>query len=174
MKKLALAAAIALGAASFGAGATTTDLGMVSVLTPTPFSGFVPPATTFTDVFTFELPANLGSGYSVVNFPVSIPGGNFNLIFSSMALFSNPDGILFNADDTLLTTQSGPGNLAFNWGPTSGGEMYLTVNGVSTGTLGGLYSGAISVTAVPEPGTWAMFATGGMLLGFALRRSRAK
>jgi hypothetical protein len=52
--------------------------------------------------------------------------------------------------------------------------MYLTVNGISNGTLGGIYSGAISVTPIPEPGTWAMFATGGMLLGFALRRSRAQ
>ena len=76
-----------------------------------------------------------------------------------MALFSNADGILFNADDTLLTTANGPGNLAFNWGSSSGGDMYLTVNGISNGTIGGIYSGAISVTAVPEPGTWALFAT---------------
>ncbi len=174
MKKLAIAAALALGAASFGAGAATTDLGMVSPTTPTPFSGFAAPESMFSDVFKFELPANLGSGYSVVNFPLTIPGGNFNVIFSSMALFSNPDGILFNADDTLLATANGPGNLAFNWAPTSGGDMYLTVNGISNGSLGGIYNGAISVTAVPEPGTWAMFATGGMLLGFALRRNRAK
>jgi hypothetical protein len=174
MRKLAIAVALALGAASFGAGATTTDLGMVSPTTPTPFNGFVPPASIFTDVYKFELPANLGSGYSVVNFPLTIPGGNFSIIFSSMALFSNPDGILFNGDDTLLTTANGPGNLAFNWSPTAGGDMYLTVSGVSNGTLGGIYNGAISVTPIPEPGTWAMFATGGMLLGFALRRSRAK
>jgi len=173
MKKLAVAVAIALGAASFGAGATTTALGSVSPATPMPFSGFASPGI-FSDVFTFDLPANFGSGYSVVNFPLSVPVGNFNVVFSSMALFSNADGILFNADDTLLTTANGPGNLAFNWGSSSGGDMYLTVNGISNGTIGGIYSGAISVTAVPEPGTWALFATGGMLLGFALRRNRAQ
>ena len=172
MKKLAIA--VALAAVSFGAGAATTDLGLVSPTTPTPFSGFAAPTSMFSDVFKFELPANLGSGYSVLNFPLSIPGGSFNVVFSSMALFSNPDGILFNADDTLLTTASGAGSIAFNWAPTSGGDMYLTVNGISNGTLGGIYSGAISVTPIPEPGTWAMFATGGMLLGFALRRSRAQ
>lgn len=173
MKKLAVAVAIALGAASLGASAATTNVGPVSPTTPSPFSGFAAPGL-FSDVFTFELPANAGSGYSVINFPLEIPTGNFNVIFSSMALFSNADGILFNADDTLVNTANGPGNLAFNWGPSTGGKMYLTVNGVSNGSLGGVYNGAISVTAVPEPGTWAMLATGGMLLGFALRRNRAQ
>ena len=52
--------------------------------------------------------------------------------------------------------------------------MYLSVVGLANGTLGGIYNGAISVSAVPEPGTWGMLATRGLLLGFALRRNRAK
>ncbi len=170
--KLKLITAAAALLASAGAMATTTALGTVSVLTPTAFTGFAPPSAAFDDIFTFELPSNGGSGYSVVNFPLTIPSGDFNLIFSSMALFSNPDGILFNGDDALLTSAAGPGNLSFGWGPTTGGMMYLKVGGVSTGTLGGIYSGAVSVSAVPEPETLAMMLAGLGALGFLARRRK--
>lgn len=156
-------------ATGLGAQATTTVLGPAVAGTPLPFGGFATPGS-FGDLFTFTLPANGGSGYSVVNFPFSIPTGNFNVIFSSMALFSNADGILFNGDDTFLTSAVGAGPLAFSWGATVGGSMYLTVNGVATGTNGGVYNGAISVTAVPEPETYAMMLAGLGALGFLARR----
>lgn len=167
------ACAVLMASACATANAATTDLGPVSIGAPTPFSGTVLPAGPFIDVFTFALPANGGSGYSVINFPLSIPGvGTFNTVFSSMALVSNPDGILFNADDTALQTVASPGtgSLSLTWGPTSGGPMYLSVVGITNGTLGGLYNGAISVSPVPEPGTWAMFGLGVGMIGFALRR----
>ncbi|MEI7968807.1 MAG: FxDxF family PEP-CTERM protein [Betaproteobacteria bacterium] len=168
--------AVALGGACVAASAATTNLGSLPV-GATAFSGMVPVGP-FIDTFTFTVPANGGTGYSVVNFPVSGGFGSFNTLFSSLALFSNPDGILFNGDDLLLTSVNsppGPGpvsSLSLNWSATSGGGMYLTVGGVGNGSLGGLYSGAISVTPVPEPATWAMMATGAILLGFGLRRTR--
>jgi len=54
--------------------------------------------------------------------------------------------------------------------------MILTVTGIGNGSLGGLYSGAISVsnvTPIPEPATWGMMTTGAILLGFGLRRKRS-
>ncbi len=169
--KFVAAAVLSLGA-SLGAQATTTALGAVGPMAPTAFSGFVPPSALFIDAFTFTLPANSGSGYSVINFPLTIPAGSFNVIFSSMALYSNPNGIMSDFDDMLLTSTAGPGPLTLNWAPTSGGSMYLTVGGNSTGTLGGIYNGAISVTAVPEPETLAMMLAGLGALGFVARRRK--
>jgi len=167
--------ALALAGACAAANATTTDLGSLSTGAPTPFSGTVLAQGVFLDVFTFSLPANGGSGYSVVNFPLDIPGVvNFNTVFSTLTLVSNADGILFNGDDTPVSTVSGPaGALSLTFRPTSGGQMYLSVDGITNGDTGGLYSGAISVSAIPEPSPWAMLMVGVALVGFSsLRRMR--
>lgn len=170
-KKMVLA--VALIGACAGANATITNLGASNPGAPLPFNGFAPVGP-FIDTFTFLLPVNAGSGYSVINFPLSISGVSFNTIFSSLALYSDPDGTPFNLDDALLTSNStgGGSSLSLTWGPTSGGNMYLTVAGVTNGTAGGLYSGAISVSAIPEPATWVMMAAGAILVGFSrLRRT---
>ena len=164
--------ALAVAGCSLGANAAVTNLGALPA-GATAFSGTVTPAGPFNDVFTFSLPANLGSGYSVVNFPLSIPGvGTFNTVLSTISLVSDPDGIPFNSDDTLLSSVSGgSGNaLSLNWGSSAGGSMYLNVTGITNGTLGGLYSGAISVSPVPEPETWGMLLVGMSLIALKMRR----
>lgn len=176
MKFKNLVLALGLVAAASSANAATYAVGPVSSGTPAPFSGTVIPAGSFSDIFTFTLPANGGSGYSVLNFPLTIPSvGTFNTLLTTMSLVSNHDGILFNADDFLVSTVSGgPNALSLAWGPSAGGDMYLNITGVANGSLGGLYNGAISVTAVPEPETWAMLVAGIGLVGLQLRRrSRA-
>lgn len=175
MKQIACAALLS-GAGAF-AHAATIDLGDISTGAPTAFSGAVLEAGAFSDVVTFTLPANLGSGYSVVNFPVSGPGISFNTILNTMALVSNPDGIPFNGDDVTVATSMSPGgeSLTLTWGPSesnfmqAGGSMYLNIGGIAVGESGGLYSGAISVTPVPEPEVWAMMLVGMGLVGFRLR-----
>ena len=157
------------------ANATTTALGPLSAGAPVPFSGTVVPSGPFLDIFTFTLPANDGSGYSVINFPLSIPEvGTFDTAFNSLALFSNPDGILFNSDDQNVKMVSGTGAnaLSFTVGPSSGGSMYLMVDGIAKGTIGGLYNGAISVSAIPEPAVLFLMASGIGLIGFLKLRSR--
>lgn len=171
--KLVATATLVLGL-SVAANATTTNLGAVTTGAPTAFSGAVVPSGAFLDVFTFSLPANGGSGYSVMNFPLSIPGvGSFNTVFSSMSLVSNPDGILFNSDDKLLTAATGPGSkLSFSWGSNAGGNMYLSVMGIANGTVGGLYNGAISVSPVPEAHEWAMMIAGLGFIGMVRHKRR--
>ena len=169
MKLKFVAAATALLMSSLGAQAATTALGAATVATPLTFAGIAAPGP-FNDIFTFTLPSNSGSGYTVTNFTL-LPG-LYNTVLATMSLVSNPDGILFNGDDTLLSTSTTPGsgNLALAWAASPAGSYYLNVTGISNGAQGGIYNGAISVTAVPEPETYAMMLAGLGALGFLARR----
>ncbi len=168
--KLKLVAAAAVSVAALAAGtaqATTTDLGAIATLKS--FGGFAVPGV-FLDVFKFSLPANGGSAYSVTDFtylPVQ-----FETAFTAFALVSNADGLVGTADDTVLASAFSVGNsaMALSWGATGGGNYYLSVGGVAKGTEGGIYNGAISVTAVPEPETYAMMLAGLVAVGFLARR----
>ena len=171
LKFVAVAAAAAGVFTTGSVNATTTALGAAVVGIPLSFGGFSAPGT-FNDIFTFILPTNGGSGYSVTNF-TSLPG-QFNTILATLSLVSNPDGMLFNGDDAFLATSSAPGgnSLVLAWGASNAGNYYLAVGGLSNGEQGGIYTGAISVTAVPEPETYAMMLAGLGALGFLARRRR--
>jgi len=183
MKTIAkqLVAAVALAGMYAGAQAATTDLGTVSTSVPKSFNGAFFGSGSFSDILTFDLPANLGSAYSVINFPLSGPGFDFNTVLSTISLVSNPDGILFNGDDQLLKSSVAPGgaSLAMAFGPSdsgfssAGGSYYINITGLATGTTGGIYNGSISAVPIPEPEVWAMMLVGASLVGFRLRhRSR--
>lgn len=178
--KRAVAVAI-LGGASVGAHATVTNLGPISSSVPTTFTGTVlGNQQTFMDIFTFTLEQpNAGSGYNVVDFPVNIPGvGSLGTIFSSIALITyGVDGIRGTTDDKVLgsvdsTSPSySQGHLSLSWDQPITGPAYLTVGGVTSGSLGGLYSGSISsVSPVPEPESYAMLLAGLGLMGAVVRR----
>jgi hypothetical protein len=160
--------AVVLICASSQAKAATTNLGPVG-FGALPFNGTVVPAGPFTDYYTFSLPANSGSDYSVLNFPLSIPSvGTFNTVFTSLTLVSNPDGVLFNSDD--VTLQSSVSSVS--WGAGAVGNMYLVVSGTANGTLGGLYSGAIAVAPEVVPVPAAIWLLGSGLAGIAVFRRR--
>ena len=170
LKFVAAAAVSAVLLASGAANATTTALGPAVVGTPLSFGGLVPAAGGFQDYFTFSLPANGGSGYSVANF--TLLGSLYNTMLSTLSVFTNANGIMFDGDDALVsvTTLPGSGQLAFALPSQPAGNYYLQVAGVANGTNGGIYTGAISVTAVPEPETYAMMLAGLAALGFLARR----
>ncbi len=160
-----LVAGAALLAGANAASAATIDVGLVDIDQPSTFTGVLPIGA-FVDTITFSLPDNGGSAYSVVNVPLSLFGNSFNLIFSSIALFSNPDGVLFNGDDSLLTSIVSSGTeLSLTNGPTAAGNYYLTVAGVATGSAGGIYAGAIDVAPVPVPP--AVWMLGSAIVGLA-------
>ena len=169
MKLKIVAAAALLAVASVGSHATTTALGAATVGLPLPFGGFATPGP-FSDIFTFNLPTNNGSGYSVTNF-VSLPV-QFNTVLTTLSVVSNPDGILFNIDDALVGSSVVPGgnSIALVMAANPAGNYYLNLTGISNGHQGGIYNGAISVTAIPEPETYAMMLAGLGALGFLARR----
>lgn len=177
--KRAVAMAILAGA-SVGANATTTDLGTVSFGTPTTFTGSIlGDAQSFSDIFTFSLSEpNASSGYSVVNFPLNIPElGSFGTVLATLSLVSSgADGIQGTGDDQVLKSTVLPsfGNtsdhLSLSWDQPLAGPAYLNITGVTSGSLGGLYSGSISVTPVPEPEAYAMLLAGLGLMGAVVRR----
>ncbi len=89
--------------------------------------------------------------------------------------------ILSIADGTLqLWSTSGtpaPVSAAFGWGSSivfeniGPGAYGFAVTGTPTGLAGGLYAFSAQAAPVPEPGTWGMALTGGVLMALALRRS---
>jgi len=172
-----LACAVAMVGISASAGATTTDLGVLSI-GATAFNGTVlsgPPPKEFADFFTFVLPANGGSAYSVLNFEV--PDLFLNLTFASLALVTmGPNNAPGGGDDVIVDAAAGPGKtLSVSMDGIGASQgMYLFVSGFTTGAAGGLYSGAISVSPVPEPEAWAMMLVGAGLVGFRLRNRSKK
>lgn len=173
----ALATALC-GGAAFHASAVVPDhiynLGAITPTTPGDLQGILGLGA-FYDVITFSLPNNSASTYSVLDFPI---GALFKTIFSAGSLVRNPDGILFNGDDTFVSglVNTGGNKLALNLGPIASGNYYLSVTGATAGTLGGAYSGAITVTAapIPEPESYAMFLAGlGVMGAIVLRRKKS-
>jgi hypothetical protein len=149
--------------ASWGA---ITELGQVELGVATVFGGGSS-TSTLSDIFLFSVPVNNGSGYTVTNFSPPFVPGAYNTNLTSLSIYDNPDGIPDSADDVLLGTVAGPGSsLDLMLGESPARSMFIKVTGTTTGSLGGFYIGAISVTPVPEPSTWTMIAAGVMLLGF--------
>lgn len=110
----------------------------------------------FTDTWEFTLgPAH--SDVQVILNNVAVGGG---LVFNIAGLTGTLDGI---------------GGLVFTAANLAAGPHTLTVSGTGTGALGGLYSGSLSVTAVPLPAAAWLF--GSAVLGLSLvsrRKQQAK
>jgi hypothetical protein len=176
-----IAAVAVLAGASVGANATTTDLGTISNNTPTTFSGVIQGSGIgINDIFTFNFEQpNMGSGYDVVNVPLTFSHGNFNTALATMTLMSNDNGIVGDFDDHVLKSTvlpspgNSPDNLSLQWDQPITGHAYINITGITNGTQGGIYAGAIAA-AVPEPETYAMLLAGLGLMGAVVRRRGRK
>ena len=179
-KKMSVLAVLA--GSCFAASATTTILGPVTTGIPKDFAGLAANGS-INDIFSFTLPVSGGSGYSATNFTL-LPG-LYNTILATMTLLSDPNGSVaaglgLSGDEQILASSVVPGGqlLQLHYGPSASGNMLLNITGLATGTSGGIYTGAISasaVTPVPEPESYAMLLAGlGVMGAIAMRRNRSK
>lgn len=176
--KHAVAAAVLAGA-SAAASAQDQELGEITAGgDPVTFSSIVEAgSTSFTDTFEFTVSEpNIATGATVVDIPLSFGGFNFDTGLSTMTLMSaGTNQIIGDTDDVMLQSVAfdTPGNntnlLSLSHDGSLSGLHYLNVTGVTTGTEGGVYSGAIAA-AVPEPETYAMLLAGLGLMGAVVRR----
>lgn len=156
LSSLALAAGLA---ASASAGAATYDLGALPVGV-TQF-GTYQVSGTFSDTidFTIGTLSSLSAGVGALNF--SLGGTPYKNI-------SNLDLTIYNSKGTDL----GSGTDLTLKG-LAAGSYYAIVSGQATGSAGGEYGGAISLSPVPESSTLAMLLAGLGVMGYVVSRRKA-
>lgn len=137
----------------------------------------------FLDALFLGLPANGGSSYGVIEVPLdlssAIPGLKFSTFFTFVGVMGlGADGAFDGGDDVLLAggAVAPTKGVSFNLASNGGGAVYLMVGGVTPeGSVGSLYNGSVTVSAVPEPESFAMLLAGlGLLGAIALRRNKSK
>lgn len=166
-----LATAAALSAAAVGAQAqalTFIDLGTLDNVS-TPIGAFKSAPGGYVDVYDFIIgAAGSAAGAAVgveLDSPFS-PGVEFNFSVLGVA-FADASYQVLSLDVDPTGGYSVLANL-----PTAGAYKFLVI-GAATGTQGGSYGGVLqTVTAVPEPETYAMMLAGLGALGFLARRRR--
>jgi hypothetical protein len=162
--------AVALSVALFSmsaANATVTDWGVHSEFESAQVTLDTPGI--FTDFYTFTLPSvNDVSSVAVSNNLLTfsnIPAGNVSLFLGTYG-DANADTLL-NSYTFDGTTGSTPHTVA---GLSGGSSYYYEVSGNATGSHGGQYQFASSLSPVPEPETYGMLMAGLGLMGFIARR----
>jgi hypothetical protein len=160
MSKLVGRLLLAVGlAVSLNAAAATYNLGTLPI-GETDFGINNVGKGTFSDTINFSLgsASNLETGISSLEL---VLGGSVRFGISSlnMALYNSAGAKLGGGTDITVS----------NALPT--GSYFAVITGIGSGSSGGKYAGAFLVSAVPEPGIWAMLLVGIGLLGFtAMRR----
>ena len=129
--------------------------------------------TAFDDIFTFSIPVlSSGSTGASVIAGFSFPSG-WNTLFTSFNLYVNP---VVGPDSLVTPGLLSFGGLAASLGASNlaSGDYYFRVQGNILGD-GGSYSGNanLAVTAVPEPGEWALMLSGFGLIALMIRRRSA-
>ena len=118
---------------------------------------------------TFNITTPLYAGSAVSDIQLSFLFGTFKNITGLSAQ-------IFNSSNTLYATFVQNGDADHLILPPSSyfavDSYTLKVGGLSTGSNGGFYSVA-AVTAIPEPGTWALLLVGLGLVGLRLRQKAA-
>ena len=175
MRKLLLAATALFGlAASPASAAVILDLGVNPTSATGAFSHAVG-GTTFDDQITFQLvggPSFLTIASVTNNFAnaASQITGFTGSVFRQVGAIGGGDDVLV-IGPVAATANCGANCQGFG-GSTllEAGNYYLEFTGIGGGSAG--YGGTLSVSAVPEPSTWAMMILGFFGVGFMAYRRR--
>jgi hypothetical protein len=160
----AAAAAFALAAPASAALTINQDPDPCTTAAPVcnfDFSGVVSAAGMFSEAGSFTLPDQGALSGVVTSINV---GGNGNIDFTRIYLAGPGGPIDFDLETGILDI----GTL-INSG-ISGGTFTLNVVGTADGPSS--FSGDLTFSAVPEPGTWALMIIGFGAIGFAMRRRK--
>lgn len=161
--KLAILAAAS--ALSFGAHATTTDWGTHD---PLEVAAAITSIGAFDDSYLFNLASDVNIFSTAVSNNLTsvlgIEGGMVSLFREAGAMDVAIGNFAF--DNTT-------GSISYAFGAISAGDYYYAVTGTGTGSLGGFYTLSSTVSAVPEPQTYALLLGGLGAIGFMMRRRRA-
>lgn len=110
----------------------------------------------------------LQGGDDVISF-VNLAAGTYNFDFTMSSQYANITSVTVNG---IAASQVSMGNYKF-FGLSNTDSSPFTVSIVGTATGRSLYSGELQVTAVPEPGTYAMLLAGLAAMGLIVRRRTA-
>jgi len=160
MKKVLFGLMLLAGISAGSASAATYNLGTLAT-GDTVFGSYNVGAGLFSDKVNFSLASGANLEGSV---------GNLELTLGSKVIenISNLNVALYNSSGTQL----GSGTDVTLSGLQPAGNYYAVISGTGTGTKGGIYAGAFSVSAVPEPSTWGMLLMGLGLVGFTMSRRK--
>jgi hypothetical protein len=104
--------------------------------------------------------------------------GRFDVLAQLQASLTTPRPLVFSlysgapGSGTLVTTSGAPITGPAIDAILGAGSYYLQIAGSDVAVNNELVTGGITLSAVPEPATWAMMITGFGLLGLAARRRR--
>jgi hypothetical protein len=110
----------------------------------------------------------LQGGNDVISF-VNLAAGTYNFLLSLSA--QNISGLGATLNGTPATVLNS-GKFSFA-SLESSGQSPFTLTLTGTPKTGAIYTGELSVTAVPEPGTYALMIAGLASVGFVARRRKA-
>jgi hypothetical protein len=157
---LALASLFAVGA-----NATTTDWGMHDTLE---IGVSLTPVGAFDDTYLFNLMTDQATFSTAVANNLTSVLGIENGMVSLYKTVGATNTLQGSFDFSGLT-----GSISHAFGTLAAGDYMYDVTGTGTGTLGGFYSITSTVSAVPEPQSYALFLGGLAAVGFMIRRRQS-
>ncbi|AZP10934.1 PEP-CTERM sorting domain-containing protein [Undibacterium parvum] len=127
----------------------------------------------FFDTFSFSFGGTSDLSFSLISFPATakkdISGLSFELFHDIAGKNSQSMGF-FGQANTLVIGSSSP--LDHDFLKVAAGNYHVDIKGNAYGTGGGTYAGSMTVSAVPEPETYAMMLAGLGLIAVLSRRRK--